>query len=110
MPKPIAYRRTACTAIVLTCGKCARKLDGGYGHEGEQSFRAALRGAIRTLVPRPKIQLIETRCLGLCPKKAVVAINASEPGRLLTIPKGTDPAAALSALLKPDSGESRRRD
>ena len=37
--------------------------------------------------------------MGLCPKKAVTALNASRPERLLTVPKGTSAEAALAALM-----------
>jgi hypothetical protein len=54
---------------------------------------------------RRQVQIIETRCIGICPKKAVTALNASSPGRILTVPKGTHPKDALTLLI-PDSAEA----
>ena len=36
--------------------------------------------------------------MGICPKKAVVTLNATKPGRLLTIPRGTETGAALEQI------------
>ena len=44
------------------------------------------------------------RLHGLMPQKAVTALNACSPGRILTVLKGTHPKDALT-LLMPDSAE-----
>jgi hypothetical protein len=42
---------------------------------------------------------LETRCIGICPKKAVTALNASRPDKILTIPKGTAADEAIAQLV-----------
>jgi hypothetical protein len=41
-------QRTAWKTIILLCGKCARKMDGGYGPKGKESLRRALRSELAT--------------------------------------------------------------
>lgn len=88
---------------MLLCGKCARGLDGGYGRDGDETLRAALRAALKKAGRHKEVHIIETRCLGVCPKGAVTVLNAHAPGRILTIPAGT-PIAEVLALLLPPSG------
>ena len=46
-----------------------------------------------------EVRTIETKCLGICPKKAVTAISASSPGRIVTVPKKTAVGEALDLIL-----------
>ena len=98
MTDPIASRPTPWTDIVLLCGKCGRKLDGGYGPDGDQSLRTALRDELKATGRKRQLRVIETKCIGLCPKKSVTAILASRPGEILAIPAGTNAAEALARL------------
>lgn len=100
MPHPIQSRPTPWTTIILVCGKCSRKLDGGFGPDGDDSFRTAVKDELAERGQRRAVRIVETKCFGLCPKKAVVAVNASAPGQLLTIPRGTRSGDALSQLLR----------
>ena len=43
--------------------------------------------------------MIETGCLGVCPKHGVTALNATLPGTIHVIPVGAAPDAALDVLL-----------
>lgn len=95
---------TPWTAVLLLCGKCGRKMNGGYGEDGEASLRATLKRALKESGHKRDTHVIETRCMGICPKNAVTALNANVPGRLVTIPRGTAPDHAL-ALLTPASRE-----
>ena len=50
---------------------------------------------------RPRAGVVEVKCLGLCPKRQVLAIAASEPGQWKLIEPGTDldeVAAVLNLL------------
>jgi len=98
---PIASHRIAPAPIILTCGKCARKLNCGFGRKGREPLKSVLRAAMRSATPRAKFRFIETRCLGICPKRAVAAINTAQPGRIVAIPAKTQAADALLALLLP---------
>jgi predicted metal-binding protein len=97
MPDSVRARRTPWKTIILLCGKCARKIDGGYGPKRENTLEEALRAELKD-TGRREVRLIETRCMGICPKKAVTALNASRPSLILTIPKGTGAAVALAQL------------
>jgi hypothetical protein len=78
-------------------------MDGGYGPGKKETLRTALRSELKALGHGRSVRIIETRCLGLCPKKAVTAVNASAPDRLLTIPKGTSVADAAALIMdRPD--------
>jgi hypothetical protein len=87
--------------VILLCGKCARKMDGGFGHKGRDTLKQALRTELTARGRRREVRIMETRCLGVCPKKAVTAINASAPGVIVTIPRKTAPGAALDLILAP---------
>ena len=87
--------------LILLCGKCARKMDGGFGHKGRDSLKSALRTELTARGRRRDVRIMETRCLGICPKKAVTAINACSPGVILTVPRKTAPDAALDLILNP---------
>ena len=71
-------------------------MKGGYGSKGKDTLRTVLRGALKEKGHRRDVRIIETRCMGICPKKAMTALNPSHPGRILTVPKGigTDEATA----------------
>jgi predicted metal-binding protein len=85
-------------SIILLCGKCARKLDGGYGPEKDATLRSALRMALKDAGHRHDVRIIETRCMGICPKKAVTAVNASRPETIFVVPVSTPPAEVLKAI------------
>jgi predicted metal-binding protein len=58
-----------------------------------------LRDAFGKQSQRREVRIIETRCMGICPRKAVTALNASRPGRILTISKGTAADEAMRQLI-----------
>jgi len=99
MPDSIRPRPTPWKTVILLCGKCARKMDNGYGSKGKATLRMALREAFRENGRRRDVRIIETRCMGICPKKAVTALNASRPEKILTIPKGTATTEAMAQLM-----------
>jgi predicted metal-binding protein len=98
---PIHSRRTRCKGIVLLCGKCARKLDGGYGSKGKERLKSALQRILRETGRRGDTRIVETRCLGVCPKKATTMIVTGKPGEILIIPKGTPPEEVLKHVIEP---------
>jgi predicted metal-binding protein len=99
MSDPIRARPTPWNTVILLCGKCARKMDGGYGAKGKETLRTILTGAVWEKGRRRDVRIVETRCLGICPKKAVTALNAGRPGTILTIPKGTSANEAMELLV-----------
>ncbi len=87
--------------VVLVCRKCSKKLDGGFGPAGEQALAKALRKTLARPAPggaasgrikprRRGIAVLEVGCLDICPKKAVVALRAADPGRWIVVPEGAD--------------------
>ncbi len=77
--------------VVLVCRKCSKKLDGGFGKKGEETLAKGLR---KTLGAKGKgrksaLAVVEVDCLDICPKDAVVALNAGAPGDWTVVPRGT---------------------
>ncbi|KQM65667.1 hypothetical protein ASE75_05350 [Sphingomonas sp. Leaf17] len=75
---------------VLVCGKCSKKVGGGFGASGKTGLAKALAkatgGGKRRKDP---LGIVETKCLGICPKGAVVLVDTARPGEWLLIPAGT---------------------
>jgi hypothetical protein len=102
VPVPtIQSRRVPSKGLVLLCGKCARKLEGGYGPDGKARLKAALRRELKAAELRRDIRLVETRCLGVCPKKATTMIVADRPGEVLVVPQAAPLADVLKRILEP---------
>jgi predicted metal-binding protein len=99
MPDLIRARPTPWKTVILLCGKCSRKMDGGYGSKGKDTLRTVLRDALSVKGRRRDVRIIETKCMGVCPRKAVTALNARRPGRILTIPKGIATDEAMAQLM-----------
>ncbi len=91
MSKPLRDSvRTDWSAAILVCGKCSKKIGGGFGEKGKTSLAKALRkrggkGKKRKL----PYGVVETGCLGICPKRAVVVVDGAEPGDWLLVREGT---------------------
>ncbi len=91
--------RAGWTGAVLVCGKCSKKLDGGFGKGGRTSLAKALRKDMGLKKGRKAaLGVVETRCLGVCPKNAVMVVDAARPDRWLMVPAGTDVAAVEAAV------------
>jgi predicted metal-binding protein len=90
--------------VVLVCRKCAKKCDGGFGPDGDETFAKALRRSldegerrkVKTL--RREVGVVEVGCLDICPKKAVVVVKGSEPGSMVLVPEGAGMAEVLERL------------
>lgn len=77
--------------VVLVCRKCSKKLDGGFGPDGDKSLKKALRKYLRAGKGKGADLVVKaTDCFDVCPKGAVVAVNASNPKALLIVPAGAD--------------------
>ncbi|MFT3964316.1 MAG: (2Fe-2S) ferredoxin domain-containing protein [Sphingobium sp.] len=87
-------------AAILICRKCSKKVDGGFGEKGRTSLAKALRARSggKGKGRKAGIGVIETGCLKICPKNAVVAINGARPRDWLVIPRGTDVEVAAVEL------------
>jgi predicted metal-binding protein len=76
-------------------------MDGGYGPQGKDTLRSILREAIREAGHRRDVRVVDARCLGICPRKAVTVINASNPGMVFIVPAGMSSARALKLVIGP---------
>ncbi|WP_336489156.1 (2Fe-2S) ferredoxin domain-containing protein [Methylobacterium nigriterrae] len=86
--------------VVLVCAKC-RKRQG----LGRRDLRGRLKGALKRGRPKREVRIVETGCLGPCPKRALaVATGASLAARkILLLDPAATPEEALAAIL-PDFG------
>ena len=89
---PVKWR-----SFVLVCGKCSRKLDGGFGKKGRHKLDTVLRDALKS-AGRRELRVVRTGCLGLCPKRAVTVAWSAQPGELMAVPEGIGPDAVLARL------------
>ncbi|WP_439817611.1 hypothetical protein [Zavarzinia sp. CC-PAN008] len=105
----IRRQRSAWREAVLVCGKCSRKLDGGFGRKQKAGLAKALRKELDLgKGRRARAGVVEMGCLGLCPKDAVTVVRGSQPGTLYVVPRGADldaVAATLGLSAKPGPGE-----
>ena len=75
---------------VLVCSKCSKKVGGGFGPKGKTRLAKALRELGNGKKGRKAdFGVIETGCLKLCPKKAVVVVDAGHPRDWLLVEPGT---------------------
>jgi hypothetical protein len=91
--------RARWSGAVLVCGKCSKKLGGGFGEKGRTPLAKALRGEPGFGKGRKaEVGMVETKCLGICPKVGVVVVDTREPGRWRIVPAGSDVALLGRAL------------
>lgn len=80
--------------VVLVCRKCSKKLDGGFGPDGDLTLKKALRKYLHLKKGKKgrkgSLTVTGADCFDICPKGAVVAVNTAQPKRLLVIPAGAD--------------------
>jgi predicted metal-binding protein len=84
---------------VIVCGKCSKKVDGGFGAKGKTSLAKALRRELGVKKGRKaRIGVIETRCLGLCPKRGVTMVHGTRPREWMVVAPGTPVTDVIAAL------------
>ena len=84
---------------ILVCGKCSKKLGGGYGPKRKASLAKMLRKTLALGKGRKaKLGVVETRCLGICPKHAVTMIDTRAPDRWHVVPANANVEAIARAL------------
>ena len=80
--------------VVLVCRKCSKKLDGGFGPDGDLTLKKALRKYLHLKKGKKgrkgALTVTSADCFDICTKGAVVAVNAAQPKKLLIIPAGAD--------------------
>jgi predicted metal-binding protein len=84
--------------VAMLCGKCSRKLNGGFGKKGKHDLADVLKSALKRSGRRRALRVLEVGCLGLCPKRAVTVVTTAQPDQVLAISAGTDPTLVLARL------------
>ena len=83
----------------MVCGKCSRKLGGGFGKKGKHDLADVLKDAAKAAGQRRALRVLEVGCLGLCPKRAVSAISGARLDEVMSVPAGCDGTAVLACLM-----------
>ncbi|MEH3159725.1 MAG: (2Fe-2S) ferredoxin domain-containing protein [Sphingomonas taxi] len=85
--------RSEWQGAVLVCGKCSKKLDGGFGRKGRTGLAKVLRKILGLKKGRKAaLGVVETRCLGICPCGGVALVDGRDPGHWLVVPLGANVA------------------
>lgn len=75
---------------ILVCAKCEKKIGGGFGPKGTQRLSKLLRKRNANGKGRKAgLGVIESKCLKLCPKRAVTLVNGNRPRDWLVVSAGT---------------------
>lgn len=81
------------------CGKCSKKIGGGFGRKGKVKLDKYLRSELDLAKGKQaSVHFATTSCFKVCPKKAVTVACGSKPGTLHVIPEGMD-AGDIAATL-----------
>ena len=84
---------------VLVCRKCSKKLDGGFGPEGDERLAKALRRHLSLKKGRKAAAgIVEVNCLGVCPKGAVTVVDGALSRDWLLVRAGADLNELAEAL------------
>ncbi len=87
------------TAAVLVCRKCQKKVGKRFGEGGDKTLAKALRKELGGGKGRKaSLGVVETGCLGVCPKGAVTALNAGSPGTWHLVRPGESGAVVARML------------
>lgn len=84
---------------ILVCGKCSKKLKGGFGRRGRTPLAKALRKHLGLGKGRKAgAGILEVKCMGLCPRAAVTVVDAGGPREWLIVPAGAELGAVAVEL------------
>lgn len=94
----IVLSRPRWDTVVLVCRACRKRGDGPTGMPAKGVIQG-VRRALDDLRPRPRI--VQTSCLGLCPKgaTAIAAAGRGAPPMIIAVKSLDGVAAAAIALL-----------
>ncbi|WP_340264525.1 (2Fe-2S) ferredoxin domain-containing protein [Sphingobium mellinum] len=66
-------------SAILICRKCSKRLDGGFGRNGDERLAKALRRHLSFKKGRQAAAgIVEVNCLGVCPRGAVTVVNGAD--------------------------------
>jgi predicted metal-binding protein len=97
---------------LLVCGKCSKRLDGGFGPKGRTPLAKALRKHLGLKKGRKgKAGIVEVKCLGVCPRGAVTVVNGAAPGEWMLVKADADLDVIAAGLgLQSDGAAGAARD
>jgi len=99
---PFKRARSDWAEVVLVCRKCSKKLDGGFGEDGDQKLAKVLRKSVTAMGGgkgrKARVGVIEVGCFDVCPKNAVVVVKASNPGDWVIVPRDASAKAVTARL------------
>ena len=97
-PVSLTVARPKRLPSVLICAKCLKKADDG--RRVRKALKAGLAERAKAAGRRPG-KLVETKCMGLCPKQAATLASGASltRGELLVARRAADVPAALDLLL-----------
>ena len=91
--------RSNWSGAVLVCGKCSKKLGGGFGPKGKTPLAKALRKFLGLKKGRKGAAgIVEVKCLGVCPRGAVTVVNGRNAGEWLLVPEGAELGVVAAEL------------
>jgi len=74
------------SSAILVCRKCSKKVEGGFGPDGDERLAKALRRHLKLKKGRKAAAgIVEVNCLGICPKGAVTVINGAQSREWLLV-------------------------
>ena len=98
------------SGAILVCSKCSKRLGGGFGPKGKTALGKALRKRFGLRKGRKSpVGLVEVKCLGVCPKGAVILVDTSHPDIWRLVPAGADVEALGRDLGLEPGGQAPRR-
>ncbi len=97
-PTPSPVRRPGAMSLSFA-RNAARSSTAASVRKRKESLKTELRQALRDAGRRRDVRLVETSCLGICPKQGVTALNATSPGTIHIVPAGADRQDVLQTLL-----------
>lgn len=87
------------STAILICRKCSKKIGGGFGAGGDRSLAKLLRSELGGGKGRKApVGIVEVDCLKICPKRAVVVVNAARPKDWLLVAAGTPIATVIDRI------------
>ena len=89
--------------VVLVCGACEDRSDGPSKFKAKSARKELKRGLVQ---PPVRLRIVESTCLGVCPKKAIAA-TAVTPGHKLLAAElcNEDDAKAFAATISSRFGK-----